>query len=107
MPIYVDRHALADIPRAVQQQMHREAAEGFVDRHGVQALAHWVSDGVIYCIVQAHDEEAFRQHHADHGLACPAVHQISGLRGHHPLQVHEMDIVRGALGDLWPGGLAA
>ena len=107
MPIYVDRHPLADIPRPVQQQMHREAREGVVDRHGAQALAHWVSDGVIYCIVYAPDEEAFRQHHADHGLACHKVHQISGLGGRHPLLWHEMDIVRGALGALWPGGLAA
>jgi hypothetical protein len=41
---------------------------GIADEHGVQPLAHWVTDGVIYCVVQAPNEEAFCRHHADRGL---------------------------------------
>jgi hypothetical protein len=107
MPTYVDRHVLADVPRATQQQMHREAAYRAVDRYGAQPMAHWVTDGVIYCIIRAPDEQALRKHHADHGLACNDVHRIASLRGDQPLGQEEMDAIRGTLGTLWPAGLAA
>ena len=57
MPTYIDRHLLATIPSAVQQQMHREAMRGIVDPHGVQPLGHWVTDRVIYCVLRAPSEE--------------------------------------------------
>jgi hypothetical protein len=92
----------APIPSAVQRQMEREALHGIVDAHGVQPLAYWVTDGVIYCIVQAPDEEAVCRHHADHGLRCDELHPIPWLRGSHPLSADETQLVRTALADLWP-----
>jgi hypothetical protein len=107
MPTYVDCHPLATIPSAVQRRMHEEAARGIVDKHGVQPLAHWTTDGVIYCVAQAPNIEAFCQHHADHGLPCDSLHPIAGLRGNHPLVAEETEIVRAKLADLWPAGCTA
>ena len=87
MPTYIDCHALAAIPSAIQRQMPREALRGILDQHGVQPLAHWVTDGVIYCVVQAPDKEASCQHHAERGLACDELRPITGLRGSRPLAV--------------------
>jgi hypothetical protein len=102
MPTYIDCHPLAAIPSAVHHQLHSEALRGIVDQHGAQPLAHWVTDGVIYCIMQAPDQEAFCRHHADHGLPCDELHPITGLRGSHPLSADETQLVRAALADLWP-----
>jgi len=33
--------------------MLREVLRGIPDEHRVQPLAHWVTDGVIYCVMQA------------------------------------------------------
>jgi Protein of unknown function (DUF4242) len=106
MPTYIDCHALAAISRAVQQQMHREAVRGILDQHGVQPLAHWATDGVIYCVVHAPDEEAFCEHHAERGLACDERRPITGLRGSHPLSVEEAELVRSVI-NLWPISSAA
>ena len=102
MPTYIDCHRLAAIPSAVQHQMQREALGGIVDERGVQPLAHWVTDGVIYCVVQAPSEEAVCQHHAARGLLCNDLHPIAGLRGSHPLSAEETQLVRAVLADLWP-----
>jgi hypothetical protein len=89
MPTVIDRHPLAAIPSAVQHQMQRETLRGSVDEHGVQPLAHWVTDGVIDCVVPAPDERAFCQRRAERGLACDELRPITALRGSHPLSVDE------------------
>ena len=81
MPTYIDRHPLATIPRAVQQQMHREALCGSVDPHGVQPLGHWVTDRVMYCVLRAPSEEAVRRYYAERGLPCDELRPVTGLRG--------------------------
>ena len=101
MPMYIDRHALATIPRAVQQQMHREAMRGSVDPHGVQSLGHWVTDRVIYCVLRAPGEEAARRYHAERGLPCDELRPVPGLRGSPPLGAKEAQIVRAVL-NRWP-----
>jgi hypothetical protein len=102
MPTFIDRHPVAAVPRAVRHQRYLEAAQGLVDTHGVQLLGHWLTDGVIYCVLRAPSQEACCQHHADHGLACDDVHPIAGLHGSHPLAVEETQLVDAELADLWP-----
>ena len=106
MPTYIDCHPLAAIPSAVQRQMEREARHGAIDEHGVQPLAHWVTDGVIYCVVQAPDKEASCQHHAERGLACDELRPITGLRGSRPLSGEETKRVRTII-NFWPTDGAA
>ena len=107
MPTYIDCHPLPTISSAVQQQMHKEAMRGTVDKNGVQPLAHWVTDGFIYCVAQAPSAEALCRHHAERNLACDHLYPIEGLRGSHPLAAEETEIVRSVLADLWPSGCAA
>ena len=106
MPTYIDRHPLATIPSAIQQQMHSEALRAIVDEHGVQSLGHWVTDRVIYCVVRAPSQEAFCRHHAERGLACDELRPVTGPGGSHPLGAKEALIVRAVL-NRWPGDGAA
>ena len=95
MPTFVDRHPVATMPRAVRHRMYLEAmSRGPVDKHGVQALQRWITNGVVYCVMQAPSQEAFYRYHADHDLPCDDVHPIVGA---------DMDIVRAVVGELWPG----
>ena len=103
MLMFIDRHRSTDVSRAVRQEMHLEAMWGLVDQHGAQPLAHWLTNGVIYCVVQAPSDEAVHQHHADHGLRCDDLHGIVGLRGRRPLLATEIEIIRAAIAKLWPG----
>ena len=82
--------------------MHLEAMQGLVDQHGAQPLGHWVTDGVIYCVVRAPSEEAFCQHHADRSLPCDDLHLITGLRGSYPLSSQEKRSVQAVAAQLWP-----
>jgi Protein of unknown function (DUF4242) len=106
VPTYIDRHSLATIPRAVQQQMHREALCGSVDQHGVQPLGHWVTDRVIYCVLRAPSQEAVCRYHATHGLACDELRPVTDLRGSYPLGPKEAQVVRAVL-NRWPLDSAA
>ena len=101
MPMFIDRHPLATIPSAIQQQMHREAYRSIVDEHGVQPLGHWVTDRVIYCVVRAPSQEAVCRHHTERGLPCDELRPVTGLRGSHPLGAKEAQIVRAVL-NRWP-----
>ena len=102
MPTFIDRHPLASVPSATRHQLHLEAAYGLVDSHGVQPLGHWITDGVIYCVVRAPSREALCQHHAERGLSCEGVHLIAGLRGRPSLSGAEAKLVRAAIAERWP-----
>jgi hypothetical protein len=96
MPTYIDRHPLTAVPRAVRNQMHLEAVQGLIDKHGAQPLGHWVTDGVIYCVLRAPSEAAVCRHHADRGLPCDDLHPIS------PQEKRSMQAVAA---QLWPADL--
>ena len=92
MPTFIDRHPFAAVPRPVRRQMFLEAARGLVDEHGARPLGHWITNGVIYCVVRAPSQEVFCRHHAERGLPCDDVHRIADL-----------DRVTHAIAELWPG----
>ena len=92
MPIFIDRHRFAAVPSAVRHQLHLEVAPGLVDAHGVQALGHWLTNGVIYCVLRAPSQEAFCRHHAERGLRCDDLRQLADLGG-----------VTHAIAEFWPG----
>ena len=106
MPMFIDRHPLAIIPSAIQQQMHREATRRSVDQHGAQPLGHWVTDRVIYCVLRAPSQEAVCRYHANHGLACDELRPVTGLGGSPPLGPKEAQVVRAVL-NRWPLDSAA
>ena len=96
MPTFIDRHRFAAVPSAVRHQLHLEAARGQVDEHGARPLGHWITNGVLYCVVRAPSREAFCRHHAERGLPCDDVHRIADL-----------DRVTDAIAELWPGDQCA
>ena len=101
MPTFIDRHSLAAVPSVIQRQMHLEATHGLLDPSGAKPVAHWVEDGVIYCLLEAPDREAVCAHHACRGLPCDDVHLIPGLRESRPTSRQEQAIVRAAIDGLW------
>ena len=79
-----------------------------IDEHGAQPLGHWLTDGVIYCVLRAPGQEAFCRHHAEHGLPCDDAHPLADLRGSHPFSPEETQIVRAGIAEVWPtDGVAA
>jgi len=106
MPIFVDRHRLIAVPSTTRHQLHLEAMNGLVDRHGVRPLSNWLADGVIYCIVEASDREAFCTHHAERGLPCDDLHVLPQVGGGHPFSEDDTQRVRSAIASLWPADYA-
>ena len=99
----VSAHRLVTVPRSVQQQMRRESEQGLVEPSGFVPLAHWVEDGVIYCLMQAPDYEAICVHHVRRGLACDDVHLIAALAESRAVSREDQAVVRAAIDSLWHG----
>ena len=107
MPTFIDRHLLLAVPSAVRHQLHLEAVYGLIDEHGAQPLAHWLSDGVIYCVMRAPSREAFCRHHAARGVPCDDLHLVMGLRERHPPSPRETRIAQATIAKLWPADRVA
>ena len=101
MPTFIDRHSLTAIPRATRNQLHVEATHALTDVSGARPLGHWIEDGVIYCILEAPDEEAVCRHHQARSLSCDDVHRLPGLRELRPTSREDQAVVRAAIHALW------
>ncbi len=62
MPTFIDRHALTVVPFEVRRQLRNQALHGLVDPGGAKPLAHWIEDGLIYCVLDAPDQTAVCVH---------------------------------------------
>ncbi len=102
MPTFVDRHPLTTVPSTVRLQMHRESLHGLLDPSGTRPLSHWIQDGVIHCVLMAPSQDAVCQHHAKRGLPCDDLHVLEGGSGNWPPSPAEQEVVRAAIGRLWP-----
>jgi hypothetical protein len=67
----------------------------------VRSVGQWIEDGVIYCIVVASAEEAVCQHHADRGLACDELHELTEFGGRAPADDEDQARVRAAIRHIW------
>jgi hypothetical protein len=101
MPTFIDRHQMAAVPRATQQQLYSEAVHGLVDASGTKPLANWIEDGIIYCILVAPADDAVCQHHAARGLDCDDVHLMTELREMRRPSREDQAVVRAAIDALW------
>lgn len=80
MPTYMDHHEDLKLPGEAIEQMRREARDGVVDAHGVRQVDLFYNpDGKVYCLLEAPDEAAVRQHHAALGVSCGDVHRVDSL----------------------------
>jgi (2Fe-2S) ferredoxin len=99
---FIDRHGPGEaIPAAVRDQLVLEALHQVRNSHGVKPVAHWLEDGVIYCIVEAADVEAVCQHHAQRGLRCDDLHLISGVSVQQPISAADRAALSAAIDAIW------
>jgi hypothetical protein len=81
--------------------MRLEVRQQIQDARGVRPTAHWLEDGVIYCILDAPDADAACQHHAERGISCDDLHAIEDLKGRAPTSDKDRARVRNAIRRLW------
>jgi Protein of unknown function (DUF4242) len=80
MPMYMDFHEDLKLPREAVEDIAQGAREHQTDRHGVRQVdLFYNSDGKVYCLLEAPDEDAVRRHHADLNLSCGEVHPVSSI----------------------------
>ena len=105
MAIFVDQHLAEGVPLEAFGRMIREAERRRADSHGVRVLGHWIGDQHLYCVLQAPDAEAARQHHARRGLACDGMRRMEGLDGSRSSRRRDR-LVRAAVAAFWPSAIS-
>jgi hypothetical protein len=98
---FIDRHPALAISRPNRRRLHSEARQQLVDAHGVRPIGHWAEDGTIYCVLEAPDQAAVCQHHADRDLPCDQIHPIAGVDGSRPISVVDNAAVRAFIARTW------
>ncbi len=80
MTRFIDFHPDLKLPQPAIDQITADAAAGRADRFDVRQveLFHNAA-GKVYCLLDAPDEEAVRQHHAALGVDCGEVHRVDGI----------------------------
>lgn len=80
MPTYMDFHPDLHLPPQAVEDIGRGAREGATDQFGVRQVELFHNeDGQVYCLLDAPDEDAVRNHHAALGVSCGDVHQVRSL----------------------------
>ena len=80
MPLFMDYHDELKLPAEAIRQITEEAKAQKSDQFGVrQAELFHNADGKVYCLLEAPDVEAVRQHHAALGVDCGEVHEVHGI----------------------------
>jgi len=80
MPLFMDYHDELHLPADAVEKITEEAKAGQSDQFGVrQAELFHNDDGKVYCLLEAPDAEAVRQHHAALGVGCGEVHEVRGI----------------------------
>lgn len=80
MPKFMDYHADLVLPREAIDEIARDTRNGTADEFGVRQLElYHNSDGSVYCLLEAPDEDAIRKHHAALNVTCGDVHRVDSL----------------------------
>ena len=80
MPLFMDYHDNLKLPAEAVQQIAEGTRDGATDDFGVrQVELYHNADGKVYCLLEAPDEQAVRDHHASLGVACGDVNQVNSL----------------------------
>lgn len=81
MPQFMDFHSDLKLPQQAIADITEGARAGTADKFGVrQVELYHNSDGTVYCLLDAPDAQAVRDHHAALGVDCGDVHEVSGIR---------------------------
>ena len=80
MPRFMDFHPDLKLPEEAIAQIAEDARQARSDQFGVRQLELYYNDGGrVYCLLEAPNEQAVRDHHAALGVPCGDVHQVDGL----------------------------
>jgi Protein of unknown function (DUF4242) len=80
MPRFMDFHDDLKLPSEAIAQIRQDTKDGKADEFGVcQVELFHNPEGKVYCLLEAPDADAVRQHHAALGVPCGEVHEVSGL----------------------------
>ena len=76
----MDYHDDLKLPQQAIDDIGRGSRDGEVDEFGVRQVELFHNpDGKVYCLLDAPDEQAVRDHHAALDVPCGEVHQVSSL----------------------------
>ncbi len=68
------------LPTEAIDQIAQDTKDGKADGFGVRQVELFHNaDGKVYCLLEAPDAEAVRQHHEALGVPCGEVHEVKGL----------------------------
>ena len=80
MPLFMDYHDDLKLPAEAIQQIAQGTRDGATDDFGVRQVELYHNpDGKVYCLLEAPDEQAVRDHHASLGVSCGDVTQVNSL----------------------------
>jgi len=81
MPQFMDYHAGLKLSQESIDSISEGARAGSADKFGVRQVDLYHNpDGNVYCLLDAPDAQAVRDHHAALGVECGEVHEVSGIR---------------------------
>jgi hypothetical protein len=80
MPRFMDYHDDLKLPEEAIDQITNDTKEGRADQFGVRQIELYHNpDGKVYCLLDAPDIEAVRNHHEALGVPCGDVHEVKGV----------------------------
>jgi hypothetical protein len=80
MPRFMDYHDHLQLPQQAIDEIGRGAKAGESDQFGVRQVELFHNpDGKVYCLLEAPDEQAVRDHHAALDVPCGDVHRVDSL----------------------------
>ena len=81
MPKFMDYHSGPRVAHGAFGDITAGANAGTADQYGVTQveLIHNLN-GTVYCLLDAPDAQAVRDHHTALGVDCGDVHEVSGIR---------------------------
>jgi Protein of unknown function (DUF4242) len=78
---YTDFHPDLKLPQEAIDGIAAGAKDGTADQFGVtQVELYHNEDGTVYCLLDAPDAQAVRDHHHAIGVPCGDVHEVKGIR---------------------------
>jgi Protein of unknown function (DUF4242) len=81
MPQFMDVHSDLKLPQEAIDDIAKGAEAGTADEFGVRQLELYHSpNGKVYCLLDAPNEQAVRDHHAALGVDVGEVDEVTGIR---------------------------
>ena len=80
MATFMDYHSDLKLPESAISDLTESTRAHAYDEFGVRQIElYHNADGNVYCLLEAPDAEAVRQHHAALGVPCGEVHEVQSL----------------------------